>query len=112
MKPTIKNRTRQSRTELLEEFKNSGALQATNENLSACYVTISIAIQYLENAEFFLKKYELYMPNLRHHITGIEKQFDMLHIEFKKLIGSQECQNRFNNDMEQIRDELDKLFNF
>lgn len=55
MKPTIKNRTRQSRAELLEEFKNSGALQATNENLSACYVTISIAIQYLENAEFFLK---------------------------------------------------------
>ena len=92
-------------------FDGSSDSYLVNRHFSATYLMISLAVNHFEQGIEILEQYALTEHQIKRSLNIIEKQFDKLDYEYRKLVTDKGSKT-FNEDYEDLMKRFDKLLGF
>lgn len=94
-----------------KDFPQSNDMENVNKHFSATYLTLSLAMNHFEQGVEILKEYGLTEHEIKRSINVIEKQFDKVDKEYRKLI-TDKGGKLFVEDYETVLNKFDKILGF
>ncbi len=92
-------------------FDGSSDSYLVNRHFSATYLMISLAVNHFEQGIEILEQYGLTEHEIKRSLNVIEKQFDKLDNEYRKLVTDKGSKT-FIEDYEDLMKRFDKLLGF
>ena len=86
-------------------------MENVNKHFSATYLMLSLAMNHFEQGVEILKEYGLPKHEIKRSINVIEKQFDKVDKEYRKLI-TDKGGKLFVEDYESVLNKFDKILGF
>jgi hypothetical protein len=83
-----------------------------NAKLASAYALMSIATLYVDEMAEILHRYGAYLPFIENRIRMMNGNFDGLKNEVCKLFAEEEGKRRLMEDINELREMLDKFFGF
>ena len=94
----------------IAEDKDKVAL--INAKLASAYALMSIATLYVDEMADVLHRYGAYLPFIETRIRMMNGNFDGLKNEVRKLFADDDGKRRLMEDINELREMLDKYFGF
>ena len=83
-----------------------------NAKLTSAYALMSIATLYVDEVAEILHRYGAYLPFIENRIRMMNGNFDGLRNEVNKLFIDDDGKRRLMEDINELREMLDKFFGF
>lgn len=103
----------QVRKEMIAEIaKDKDRVALINAKLASAYALMSIATLYVDEFAEILHRYGAYIPFVEDRIRMMNGNFDGLRNEVNKLFVDDDSKRRLMEDINELREMLDKYFGF
>lgn len=103
----------QVRKEMIAEIaKDKDRVALINTKLTSAYALISIATMYVDEMADILHQFGGYIPFIENRIRMMNGNFDGLRNEVNKLFVDADGKRRLMEDINELREMLDKYFGF
>ena len=94
-----------------KDFPQSKDMENVNRHFSATYLMLSLAMNHFEQGIEILEQYGLTEHEIKRSLNIIEKQFDKLDNEYRKLVTDKGSKT-FVEDYEDLLKRFDKILGF
>lgn len=94
-----------------KDFPQSKDMENVNRHFSATYLMLSLAMNHFEQGVEILEQYGLTEHEIKRSLNIIEKQFDKLDNEYRKLVTDKGSKT-FVEDYEDLLKRFDKILGF
>ena len=94
-----------------KDFPQSKDMESVNRHFSATYLMLSLAMNHFEQGIEILEQYGLTEHEIKRSLNIIEKQFDKLDNEYRKLVTDKGSKT-FVEDYEDLLKRFDKILGF
>lgn len=103
----------QVRKAIIDEIaEDKDRVALINAKLASAYALMSIATLYVDEMADILHQYGCYLPFIENRIRMINGNFDGLKNEVCKLFADEDGKRRLMEDINELREMLDKYFGF
>lgn len=103
----------QARKAMIDEIaKDKNKVALINAKLASAYALMSIATLYVDEMADILHQHGGYLPFIENRIRMMNGNFDGLRNEVNKLFVDEEGKRKLMEDINELREMLDKYFGF